>query len=320
MKPLVIVDCRQDGPAQEGLGIISHLADQSLETTVLCVHPQGEAFADTFAAVGAAHLIVAKGSAADQPIQPLGNAIVDLLSAGRFDTLVMASSVRGVDLAAYAAGKLGAGLAWNLVELDLTGDRPKGRRLTSADSLSAEITWTSPVAVALIRQNQFAPKERQTQPISAETLQLDVPGGITQLSTSPGAERPMLAQADIVVSAGRGLASPEKMALVEDLAAVLGGAMGVSLPLVQAGLAPRSMQVGQTGTAVQPKLYIACGISGQYQHKLGMERSGVIVAINSDRSAPIMGFCDLGIVGDATEFVPRLTAALRRQGQSGRGQ
>ena len=89
--------------------------------------------------------------------------------------------------------------------------------------------------------------------------------------------------------------------------------MAVSLPLVDMGWAPRALQVGQTGATVAPRLYIACGISGQYQHKLGMERSGTIIAINIDRDAPIMAFSDLSVVGDLSKILPDLTRLINKR-------
>ena len=122
---------------------------------------------------------------------------------------------------------------------------------------------------------------------------------------------PSIEDAEIIVAGGRGLGGPENFALVEDLAKALGGAVAATRAVVDAGWYPYAAQVGQTGKNVSPKLYIACGISGAIQHKVGMQSSNVIVAINKDGNAPIFEFSDLGVVGDLHQVVPRLAELVR---------
>ena len=122
---------------------------------------------------------------------------------------------------------------------------------------------------------------------------------------------PSIEDADVIVAGGRGLGAPEKFALVEELAQALGGAVAATRAVVDAGWYPYASQVGQTGKTVAPKLYVACGISGAIQHKVGMQSASTIVAINKDPNAPIFDFADLGVVGDLNEIVPKLTELVR---------
>ena len=120
-------------------------------------------------------------------------------------------------------------------------------------------------------------------------------------------------KAEIIVSGGMGIGKRENLKLVEDVAQAIGGAVGASRKVVDAGWIDRTHQVGQTGTTVRPKLYMACGISGAVQHIAGMQESGTIVAINSDKKAPIFGFSDIGVVGDVTKVLPAIANEIRKR-------
>src|SRR5262249_6345684 len=126
-------------------------------------------------------------------------------------------------------------------------------------------------------------------------------------------EGPSIEDADVVIAGGRGLGGPENFTLVEDLAKALGGAVGATRAVVDAGWYPYSAQGRQTGKTLSPQLYIACGISGAIQHKVGMQGSSVIVAINKDPNAPIFEFADLGVVGDVHQVVPKLTDLVKQR-------
>jgi electron transfer flavoprotein alpha subunit len=183
------------------------------------------------------------------------------------------------------------------------------------DTVLVEVGWTAPPRIAVMRGGVLEPAQADDAHAPVEPVAVSVRDAaqrvrIIERTTEEG-EQASIKTADIIVAGGRGLGKSENLELLEQLAEALGGAVAVTMPLVDRGWYPHSRQVGQTGTLVRPRLYIACGISGAIQHRVGMEKSGTIVAINNDPSAPIFGICDVGVVGDALEIVPRLTELAR---------
>ena len=171
-------------------------------------------------------------------------------------------------------------------------------------------------AIVLIRPKSFEASESGG---TAEVKQLETP--VAEASKRAhiaervveASEKVKLEDARVVISGGRGMGGPQNFPLLEDLAGALGGAVGASRAVVDAGWVPYSMQVGQTGKSVRPGVYIAVGISGAMQHTVGMKTSKIIIAINKDAEAPIMKMADLGVVGDALKIVPALTAAVKKK-------
>jgi electron transfer flavoprotein alpha subunit len=266
---------------------------------------------------GAATVFVADDPRLEAPLpQPRVDVLAQLVREQGFDTVVFAQSVLAADVAAGLAARLDAGLNWDLSGLEARGDELVGIRSALADSVRVEVGWKGTPRLALIRTGTFDPQESGG---SAEVQ--DVAVALEDFSTQATmveqahAEQtgPSIEDADVIVAGGRGLGAPEGFELAEQLANALGGAVGATRAVVDAGWYPYAAQVGQTGKNVSPKLYIALGISGAIQHKVGMQSSGTIVSINKDANAPIFEFSDLGVVGDLHQIVPKLTELVRER-------
>ncbi len=266
---------------------------------------------------GASRVYVADDPALAAPLpQPRVDVLASLVADKGFDTVLFGQSVLAADLAAGLAARLDAGLNWDLTDIRLEDGKLVGTRPALADSVVVDVGWTSAPRLALFRTAAFDPAPTGG---SAETE--DVAVALQEHSTravmleQAHAERsgPSIEDADVIVAGGRGLGKPEGFGMIEELAKALGGAVAATRAVVDAGWYPYPAQVGQTGKTVSPKLYIACGISGAIQHKVGMQGSATIVAINKDANAPIFEFCDLGVVGDVNEIVPKLTELLRQR-------
>jgi electron transfer flavoprotein alpha subunit len=234
----------------------------------------------------------------------------------QIDTVLFAASVLASDVAAGLAARLDAGLNWDLVDLEQQDGQLVGKRPALEDSVYVDVGWTSEPRLALFRPGTFDPVESGGQ---AEVEQISPEFEVFSLRATmleqahEESEGPSIEDADVIVAGGRGLGGPENFALVEGLAKALGGAVAATRAVVDAGWYPYAAQVGQTGKTVSPKLYIACGISGAIQHKVGMQGAGVVVAINKDPNAPIFEFSDLGVVGDLHEIVPKLTELVEQR-------
>ena len=314
MKSLVFLEHHGGALEKGGLGVLGKAA--SLGDAAGVVLGEGaRAVAAGAGAFGASRVYASEAEALAAPLpQPRVDALAGLVEQTGAEAVLFASSVLATDVAAGLAARLDAGLNWDLTDLAVHDDGLVGKRPALGDTVLVDVGWTSSPRLALVRSGALDPVESGG---SAEVEEFEPAfSDFSTLATlveqtTEAATGPSIEDADVIVAGGRGLGSPEAFSLVEELAAALGGAVGATRAVVDAGWYPYATQVGQTGKTVSPRLYIACGISGAIQHKVGMQGSGTIVAINKDPNAPIFDFCDLGVVGDLHQIVPKLTELVR---------
>jgi electron transfer flavoprotein alpha subunit len=237
---------------------------------------------------------------------------------GGWDTVVLAATTFGKDLAPRVAAKLSAGYAPDVDRVKVENGKRSYRRPQYAGNVLGWLEVTTPVQVVSVRQTEFAAAEPGggTSPVESVPMAAEDPAAarVEFLKVEAGkSERPDLGEARVVVSGGRSLKEQFKQVL-EPLADALGAAIGASRAACDAGYAAPELQVGQTGRTVAPQLYVAVGISGAIQHIAGMKSSKYIVAINKDPDAPIFQIADYGLVADLFVAVPALVKELEAQG------
>jgi electron transfer flavoprotein alpha subunit len=320
MKLLVFVEHHDGALQRDALGVLAAAAALG-ETDAVLAGAGVSALAPDVAAHGAATVLVAEDAAFETPLpQPRVALLAQLVEERGYDTVLLANTVLSADVAAGLAARLEAGLNWDLTGLRADGDDLVGTRPALQDSVLVEVGWVGTPRIGLVRTGSYEPDRRGGEaPVERVTVELPAHAVAARMVEQAHArsEGPKLEEADVIVAGGRGLGAPEGFQLCEQLAETLGGAVAATRAVVDAGWYPYAAQVGQTGKTVAPKLYIAAGISGAIQHKVGMQGSGTIVAINKDKYAPIFEFCDLGVVGDVQEVLPRLTELLRARRNGG---
>jgi electron transfer flavoprotein alpha subunit len=295
--------------------VLSYAASLGGEVEAVLLGADVEALAAEAAKFGAQRVHVQDDVLLDRPLpQPRVDALETLVGGHGFDAVLFAATVLSADVAAGLAARLGAGLNYDLTGAAVEDGRLIGKRPALGDSVLVDVGWSSAPALALFRSGTFEPAETGgTAEVAAfDSRFQDFSLAATMVEQAhEESEGPSIEDADVIVAGGRGLGGPENFALVEELAKALGGAVAATRAVVDAGWYPYAAQVGQTGKTVSPKLYVAVGISGAIQHKVGMQSSGLIVAINKDPNAPIFEYADLGVVGDLHEIVPKLTELVR---------
>jgi electron transfer flavoprotein alpha subunit len=228
--------------------------------------------------------------------------------------ILLPNTAMGKDLAPRLAVKLNAGCIMDSIDYEVKDGEVILTRPVYAGKALIKVKFKSQVKVFTIRPNVFkAIKNDSSSTSDISVKEVTSPNLKTRVTSFKKSEGKLdVAEADIIVSGGRGLKGPENFHLIEELADSLGAAVGASRAVVDAGWRPHREQVGQTGKTVSPSLYIACGISGAIQHLAGMSTSKFIVAINKDKDAPIFNTADYGIAGDVFEIVPKLTEEIKK--------
>ncbi|KAA0680928.1 electron transfer flavoprotein subunit alpha/FixB family protein [Roseomonas genomospecies 6] len=259
---------------------------------------------------------------ADYRTDPYTRVMTEVVNTYKPEIVLLGATTLGRDLAGAIATTLATGLTADCTELDIYMDNRSlaATRPTFGGTLLCTIqTLAYRPQMATVRPRVMSMPDRDDSrtgrvvevfPVLRED---DVVTKVLSFIADREQNEAQLAFADIIVAGGKGLGKPENLKLAFDLAKVLGGEVGVTRPLVQAGWTGFDRQVGQTGKTVRPKLYIAAGISGAIQHRVGMEKSDLILAINTDPNAPIFDFAHLGLVGDALTILPALTDAFGKR-------
>jgi electron transfer flavoprotein alpha subunit len=286
----------------------------SREVKGLVIGSGVEAAASEFAAKGAGEtFVVDDPAAANYSVDAWARAIRAAAEATDADVILVSNTPIGWDVAPRVAAALDAGFVGDCFKIKVEGSQLTLVRRVFNGKLDAELSLVGDKVVATVQPGSVSAFEG-TSDGKTTPLQVDLSGLRTRFVEVKEAESKGvdLTKADIIVSGGRGVGAPEKFPeVIKPLADALGGAMGASRPVVDAGWLPHEYQVGSSGQVVQPKLYIACGISGAIQHLVGMKTSNFIIAINKDPDAPIFEVADVGVVADLFEIVPALTKAVQ---------
>jgi electron transfer flavoprotein alpha subunit len=315
LKFLVFLEDHEGRLQKDSLGVLAKAASLGDEVEAALLGAEVQGLAAEAGKFGAQRVHVMDDVLLRAPLpQPRVDALETLVRERGFDAVLFAASVLSADVAAGLAARLDAGLNYDLTDLAVEDGRLLGERPALGDSVYVDVGWSSEPRLALFRSGTFEPVESggAAEVETFESRLQDFSLAATMVEQAhEESEGPSIEDADVIVAGGRGLGGPENFALVEELAKALGGAVAATRAVVDAGWYPYAAQVGQTGKTVSPKLYVAVGISGAIQHKVGMQGSGVIVAINKDPNAPIFEYADLGVVGDLQEIVPKLTELVR---------
>ncbi|MEH0973995.1 electron transfer flavoprotein subunit alpha/FixB family protein [Micromonospora sp. CPCC 205546] len=247
-------------------------------------------------------------------VAPKATVVAELVSRTQPSAVLLASSQEGKEIAARLAVKLDNGILTDVVGLAADGT---ATQVAFAGSTIVKSKVTRGLPLVTVRPNSVNPTPAAATPaveqLTVAVTDTDKLARVVDRVAEQKGSRPELTEAGIVVSGGRGVGNADNFKLVEELADLLGGAVGASRAAVDSGYYPHQFQVGQTGKTVSPQLYVALGISGAIQHRAGMQTSKTIVAVNKDGEAPIFELADFGVVGDLFKIVPQAADEIRKR-------
>jgi electron transfer flavoprotein alpha subunit len=258
---------------------------------------------------------VYRANAPEGLAQPVVDVMAKLIDDNGYDYALFGGGLLGFEIGAGVAARVGGGVTMEVTEVKAQDGKLVAVRPILQDSAVVDVGYDGGVGVIIGRLNAFEIAENgsgdaEVEDVDVQLSEFSTKAKMVQRGEQRGADV-NIEDAEILVGGGRGLGKAENFQLAEDLAEALGGAVAATRAVVDAGWYPYAAQIGQTGKTVAPKLYLAAGISGAIQHKVGMQSSENIVAINKDQNAPIFEFSDLGIVGDLHKILPKLTEAVK---------
>ncbi|MCW3845506.1 electron transfer flavoprotein subunit alpha/FixB family protein, partial [Micromonospora yasonensis] len=274
-----------------------------------------QALAGRLGEYGAERIYAAEGEEIDgYLVAPKATVLAELVARVQPAAVLLASSQEGKEIAARLAVKLDNGILTDVVALAADGT---ATQVAFAGSTIVKSKVTKGLPLVTVRPNSINPAPAAATPaveqLTVTVGDTDKLAKVVQRVAEQKGARPELTEASVVVSGGRGVGNADNFKLVEELADLLGGAVGASRAAVDSGFYPHQFQVGQTGKTVSPQLYVALGISGAIQHRAGMQTSKTIIAVNKDAEAPIFELADYGVVGDLFKVVPQAAEEIRKR-------
>ncbi|WP_406067008.1 electron transfer flavoprotein subunit alpha/FixB family protein [Micromonospora sp. NBC_01638] len=274
-----------------------------------------EALSGKLGEYGAEKIYAAEGDEIDgYLVAPKATVLAELVKRVQPAAVLLASAQEGKEIAARLAVKLDNGILTDVVGLDADGT---ATQIAFAGSTIVKSKVTKGLPLVTVRPNSVTPSPAAATPaieqLTVSVTDTDKLAKVVERVAEQKGSRPELTEAGVVVSGGRGVGNADNFKLVEELADLLGGAVGASRAAVDSGFYPHQFQVGQTGKTVSPQLYVALGISGAIQHRAGMQTSKTIVAVNKDGEAPIFELADFGVVGDLFKIVPQAAEEIRKR-------